>query len=507
MKVTRIAYSKNLNAQKYEQLAEQARRLGQVRSLVWRKYGALAGVGVGDRGIRDQWMKDGTADTFGVLANAWKETLRDAVADVKANREAAKVSVRQAIWRRTSDQGERKRLFTVLKCDQWMDDPYLSRLMRKHWKHGRNRTANQIVVRSDLYRTFTLAEGGDVWLAVPSLVRRQQIVIPLNTTVAPTGTLRLILRDGRVEVHYQIDGRSLKSSQRLCGTAKVGVDKGYSEVLTDSEGNHHGQELGGLLQVESDFLKTKNARRAKIQAIAEKARAAGDSAKADRIIRNNLGTTKRNRRRRAFEARVRTVTFTAVHAVLDMANHVVAEDLTRTIPTRKKLGKDTNRRLAAWTKGVTAEALNSLSERRGSALSLVNAAYTSQVAPCCRILGTRKGDRLHCTRCGAVWQADHAAAINVLERDGDTDITLYTPHMRVRQLIQERTDRHRTRLPVQDSSTCGERTSSTGRSANSPVRAAATKHTREADVTRITNRSHSTSLPLRSAEEGYVNSG
>ncbi|GAB3997169.1 hypothetical protein GCM10029992_19320 [Glycomyces albus] len=131
------------------------------------------------------------------------------------------------------------------------------------------------------------------------------------------------------------------------------------------------------------------------------------------------------------------------------------------------LGKNANRRLAAWTKGITAEALNNVSERRGSALTLVNAAYTSQVVPCCRTLGNRSVDRLHCTRpgCGAVWQADHAAAINVLERDGDPDISLYTRHTRVKQIIQERADCHRTRLPVQDSST-------TVRRANDPIRVA-----------------------------------
>ncbi|MGW3728355.1 zinc ribbon domain-containing protein [Streptomyces sp. NPDC000851] len=400
-----------------------------------------------------------------MLANAWKETVRDAVADIKAAREAAKVPVRQAIWRRISDKGERKRLFTALKRDQWVDDPYLSRLMRKYWTRGRNHTMNQIVVRSDQYRTYRLVEGGNVWLAVPSLVRRKMVAIQLDTTVAPRGTLRLILREGRVEVHYAIDAADLKSSRRPCGTAKVGVDKGYSEVLTDSHGNHHGEDLGDLLRSESDFLKTKNTRRAKIRSIAENAREQGDEAKANRIVRNNLGTTKRNRRRRTFEAKVRTITFTAVHAVVDTAGHIVAEDLTRPFVFRKQLGKNTNRRLAAWTKGVTAEALNNVSERRGSALTLVNAAYTSQVAPCCRIVGTRQGDRLHCTRCGAVWQADHAGAINVLERDGDPDITLYTPHTRVKQIIQERADRRRTRLPVQDSSTLVRR-------ANYPIRAA-----------------------------------
>ncbi|WP_406494917.1 zinc ribbon domain-containing protein [Streptomyces sp. NBC_00846] len=141
---------------------------------------------------------------------------------------------------------------------------------------------------------------------------------------------------------------------------------------------------------------------------------------------------------------------------------IVAEDLTTTFAGVKKLGKNTNRRLAAWTKGVTAEALNAVSDRRGSAVRLVNAAYTSQVVPFTNILGVRKGDRLHCTECGTVWQADHAGAVNILHRDSDP-ITLFTAHTRVRQLLQERTDRQRSRLPMdQDSSTsaqlcsCGE---------------------------------------------------
>ncbi|MFI0463759.1 zinc ribbon domain-containing protein [Saccharopolyspora sp. 5N102] len=61
--------------------------------------------------------------------------------------------------------------------------------------------------------------------------------------------------------------------------------------------------------------------------------------------------------------------------------------------------------------------------------------------PCCGVLGRRSRDRLHCTRCGVVWQADHAAAINVLHRVGDPDITPGTPHQRVKSIVQERADR------------------------------------------------------------------
>jgi hypothetical protein len=272
---------------------------------------------------------------------------------------------------------------------------------------------------------------------------------------------------GRVEVHYQIDAADLKTSSRPPGEGKLGVDKGYTEVVTDSDGVRHGKRLGALLSAESDHLKVKNSRRAKLHAAAAKAREEGRFAKAERIERCNLGTVKRDRRHRRFEQQVRTETFTAVHAVVDKASRIVAEDLTRAFVSRKSLGKNTNRRLAAWTKGVTAEALINVSERRGSALTLVNAAHTSQVAPCCGVFGRRAGDRLDCTRCGAVWQADLAGAINVLERDGDTDISLWTPHTRVKQVLQER-GRRRTRLPVQGPST-------RVRGANHPKQAATPK--------------------------------
>jgi len=448
VKVTRIAYSYRLNAGKYAALSEQARRLGRVRSEVWQRYGSVAGAGLRDRHVRDAWLADGTHHQFGVLANAWKETVRDAMADITANAASAKVEVKRVIRRHTADPAEQKRIYTALKADAWAEDPYLARQMRKHWRRGHNRTHNQIVVRADQHNTKPDNQGR-LWLAIPGLMRRQMVKIPLNTTVAPTGTLRLILRGGRVEVHYQIDAAEMKTSQKPCGTREVGVDKGYTEALVDSDGNHHGTRLGKLLTAESDRIKERNRRRAKLRSIANNT---DNRAKADRIHRHNLGTIKRDRQAAKHQAPVRTEIFTAAHTVVDKAATVVAEDLTKTFTGRKSLGRSMNRRLAAWTKGVTAEALKNVSERRGSALVLVNAAYTSQGCPQCGGLARRAGDRLHCTPCGVVHQADHAAAINILQRHRDPDITLHTPHRVVKQIVQERADRHRSRLPLPDSS-------------------------------------------------------
>jgi IS605 OrfB family transposase len=441
VKVTRVAYSKALNAGKWALLAEQARRLGRVRSLVWQRFGSVSGAGVSDRQVRDQWMADGTADQFGVLANAWKETVRDAVGDVAACRAAAKVPVRKAIARHTRDQAERKRLYSALKADKWASDPFLARQMRQHWRRGNNRAHNQIIIRSDNVRTFTLTEGGDMWLAVPGLLPRMGVVVPLDTTVAPTGTVRLILRGDRVEVHYQIDAVTLPSAARPCGDREVGVDKGYTEVLTDSDGVHHGPALGQLLTTRSDRLRATNARRAKLRSVAAKATARGDHAKAARIARHNLGTVKKAQQATRWKQHVRTVTYQAVNVVVDKASLIAAEDLTRSFTSRPR-GRNMNRRLAAWTKGVIARALTDVSERRGSALVMVNAAYTSQVDPDTGTLGVRRGDRLYCPG-GVVWCADHAAAINVLHRVADPDIGLHTPHAEVKRIVRERTDRHR----------------------------------------------------------------
>ena len=438
-KATRIAFSKGLNAGKYAALREQARRLGRIRSEVWQRFGSMAGVPVRAREVRDQWLREGR--TFDVLANPWKETLRDALDDIKAHREAAKKKVRRAIRRRSSDEDEQKRLYTLLKGRGWVADPYLRRLMRKYWRRGHNHTHNQIVVRSDNYKTFQ--RGGCMWVVIPGLAWRRPVRIPLSTTVAPTGTLRVILRDGRVEIHYAIDRPVVDD----CGDRTVGVDKGYTEVLVDSDGDHHGPELGVLLRVKSDRLKVKHQRRSKLRALAEKAA----PAKADRIRRNNLGRKKLARQDRADKQQIRDVVFKAVHAVVDKASAIAAEDLSSPV-VKRRFGKNMNRRLSAWTKGTIAEALDSVPRRRGSSVELVNAAYTSQIdsrTGC--FMGTRKGDRFY-RETGEVVQADENAALNVLARLSDPEIGRYTPYRKVKRILQERTERHRLGLLNQDTS-------------------------------------------------------
>jgi len=335
MKVTRILKSKNLNRGKYKQLEEQAKRLSKVRSEVWHLYGSIQGVSIkSDRKIRDQWLKD--KRVFNVSANAWKETLRDGFGDIKANRESGKEKVRKIIYKQVTDEKKRTKLYKELKSDGWVSNNYLRRLMRKYWKHGRNHTLNQIVVRSDNYTTFQL--GGRAWIKIPGLEKGKRIVIPLNTTFEPSGTLRLILKEGKIEVHYTTDIKETNN----CGPQTIGIDKGYTEVFVDSDGKHYGNGLGKILSNHSDHLKKKYQARNKLRAIANK-----KFHKKTNIIKNNLGRKKLNRKNNKVESQVKDTIYQATHKLVDKASVIATEDLTSPIVS-KKFSKNVTRRLSAW---------------------------------------------------------------------------------------------------------------------------------------------------------------
>ncbi len=429
-KVTRIAYSEDINQAKYDALNEIAKRCGTIRTEIWRSYGSIGGLGAKFRPVRDGWIAEGLIKNL--PQRIWRATLSDSLDDIKANREAAKGKVVRHIFRNIDDKDKRKELLKKLKNDSvWINDSYLRRLMRQYWKHGKNHTFNQIVLEPGSYKCFS--HNGKNYIEVISLKRGSRIAIPVGTNYSITGQIRLILREGQVEIHYAIDN----SGERACGTIELGIDKGYTEAFVDSEGEFYGKGLGEVLSKESDSLKKKYQRRNKIKAVLEKLEQKNPK-KAQNIRKNNLGRKKLNRRSRRHQAKVKTIVFTAVNQVVNKAKTVVCEDLTKTFKS-KNYGKNANRRLSGWVKGLMADAIEIVASRRGSTVVMVNAAYTSQACSQCGCLGKRTGNKFHCTSgCRAVMQADHNAAVNILARLYDKELHRWLPHLMVKQILLER---------------------------------------------------------------------
>jgi len=364
------------------------------------------------------------------------ETTKDIVNDVLLYKAAAMQKVRKAIAARTSDEAERKRLYTLLRKDQWLTDHFLHRQMRKHFRHGKSQVANQFIVRSDKFHTEIV--NGYLTILI-HIAAKYGEAIRLTTTssgrnVKLSGSnLRIIVKDGFSEIHYA----TTKGDGRPRGEKMIGIDKGYTEAFMDSEGVAHGKDFGKVMRVYSDQTMITGKARNRLHALEKQHREAGRIAKADHIRAHNLGRIKLNARKDRTHKQLRTIAFQSAHAIVDKAAVVVSEDLTAPIALQQAW-KRYNRRMSAWARGVLAEALDSVCTQRQAEHCLVNEAYTSQMDSVTGLLeGKRVGDKFYRVN-GDVLQADHNAALNVLARYEDTEITRFTSPAEVRRIILAR---------------------------------------------------------------------
>ena len=177
--------------------------------------------------------------------------------------------------------------------------------------------------------------------------------------------------------------------------------------------------------------------RNQLHALEKKHRKAGNIAKADRIKTCNLGRKKIDARKDKAQKQLRTIAYKAMHSIIDKAAVLVSEDLTSPIASKVQW-RQYNRKMSAWAKGVLAQSLDTVATQRGAKHVLVNAAYTSQMDSSTGLLqGKRVGDKFYREN-GDVLQADHNAALNVLARLDDGEITRFTPYKEVRQILLAR---------------------------------------------------------------------
>jgi hypothetical protein len=367
VKVTSI-----LQARLCQGLAPICKTIGFVRADIWRRYGALQNVGKSNQTIRAEIAAVGYYKDLPVDGTIRNETTKNIIDDLLMYKAAAMVKVRRAIHARTPDKTEQKRLYTLLREDQWQAAPFLRRQMRKHFRHGKSSVANQFIVRSDKHASKVIE--GQLIVTI-RIAKKYGNPITLVTTssgknVDLTGkNLRILVKDGHAEIHYATE----KGGGRPCGTRIIGVDKGYTKAFTDSDGQAHGEKFGAVLTQYSDQTAQTNAQWNKLHALEKKHRKAGNIVKADRIKRHNLGRQKLDGRRKKTQDQLRTIAYQSVHSILDKAAVVVSEDLTSPIG-KKQQWKKFNRRMSSWAKGTLADALESVCTQRQAKSVLVNAA-------------------------------------------------------------------------------------------------------------------------------------
>ena len=431
---TRTYYSKSLDNKTYSELKLIAKKLGILRKIIWHQFSSNPKK-LNDREIRDQWINARNNQTNfypkiidQLPARLWKETLRDTIGTINAYFEAGFKEAIKILYRKHC-KTKAKELIKILKTD-YKSNKELHRLIRKTIPKGYSKADNIICLDEGCY-TFEQ----DI-LLVTGLRKRKMLSILLTTKYRPKGNFKIILKeDNKCELRVNFKYQSKVQIEKPYEA--IGVDKGYTEVFTDSTGERHGNDFGKLLTKKSDFLKEKYKNRNKLYAIMKNAKESENFKKANNIKKNNLGNKKLNKQKEKTNIELKEIIYKAAKTLAQKAKIIAIEDLT--FKTKSTKYKNVNRRLSSWLKSTIDEAISKYCFIYGTKLVYVNAAYTSQGDSRydCALVGKRIGNSF----IGfdeVVLDADINAALNILARLYDQEISLYTPPEKVKEILIKR---------------------------------------------------------------------
>ena len=422
-----------------------ARRAGSLRSDIWNKYGSLQCWGISHQKLYKEFQKTNPPQLYGLDYKQWQKTFERVIDDIHACIEAAKRAVIKKIYRTFKPEkvkggkiiehtSFRKELSQSLNSLQWMDYPLLHRWIRQAYHRGHTWVDNQICVGVGNGAIVKRVSRNVVSVTISGekIGKRKYEKLTLLFKVGrstPTGLFQIIFDDkeGKVRLHYsKVVKRSKPKVQGSCG-----LDKGFTEAFTGSDGNVYGDGIGEVMKGSVATRHTRGKARNKLYQIAKKKNK-------QHIFRCNLGSLRHQRRENRKRATLNSIVRHGVNQFFDKYNTAITEDLSFVVKGKKQ-SKKLNRNLAEWCKGTLQTALEEISYRRQSTTTVVNSAYTSQVDSRYGVLlGTRNGDRFF-TFDGEVLQADCNAARNIETRATDEEISLYMKSVEVRKVLIKRT--------------------------------------------------------------------
>ena len=423
----------------------------------------------GHRPVRNELVKSINSQTivqneYNILANVptklWKLALEESFSNIKTTWQMYKKDVRKVINRNKDlTKTEKHYLNYVLKSYPILNDvlneknnvinkfkqldhkslnKYLNRIIRKN-KFKKPFSKGRSFMLEDVQYNY-VTEFDRLFIELSTLGFRQRIKFELSNKIQFKGNIRIVLKDNRLEIHKGIE---VKVKRHADFVNEIGIDKGFTTLLSVNSGKQYGKEFDVLLKDKSDYLSNKNAKRFKLKQQVKKLKLKGDKqseSKADRIVKNNLGTTKLNNFKRKTQESVKNFVNNSINQMIrtEKPKVIACEDLSWNSKSKGKRHKKTNRWLSSWQKGYLQDRLVFKSFVNNIKLVNVNCAYTSKVCSRCGHFGVRNGAYFNCMSCGLSIDVDINAGKNIFDRLYDNDISLYTKYMTVKDIINGR---------------------------------------------------------------------
>ncbi len=441
----KVLVSKKNNQGKLKKLNDIASKVGKLKHYLWDKYGSLKGWNLDvinlEKEIRNSQEMELIQEITGGLAGKYfQRNTYACLKDIVMHQEASKVIIIRNIYKKFADKETRKELCNLIKKGTYLEiiqNSWLNSQLREVHQRGRTWKSNQFVLSKEQYN-LKEDEKGQQWLAIQTLEKSKRVKLLIKGNCIIDGELRIINSNDNWYIQYP---KLKEITNDLSRKLECGIDRGYTEVFATSDNQMLGNGLGKLISARQDKLDSKVKKRNKLFGLKKKFLLQGKSKKVNSLIKNNLGTKKLNRTKSKSEDKIRNVITKACQDLCKEYQSIVYEDLTTAIESKKAFRKSTKNKLAHWTKGQVVKWLVHTAKLRGSQLTVVNPAYTSQ-ANCSNqtLLGVRLGDWFYSKE--RVVQADYNAAQNVLHRKYDTEISTYTPYKKVKEILMDRTMKH-----------------------------------------------------------------
>ncbi len=419
------------------------------------------------RKIRDLFLKENYQSRYGLQARHWKLALQDAANTWDSYWQALFIPLRQKINSYAAQEEERHYAYWLLSGYEQFSSLMqgltprptfpiekatchrIAAYLRKKIKKLRKRPPcvqkkRRVAFDSNCYRSFE--NEGRQYLGLMSLDKGKRLILPLLGNKKIDGNLTLIMGKNSLVIHQT---EELKPCIRPQGNGIEAIDFGYTEALTDTQGNRYGTELGSLLTQASDVLNEKMKKRNRLHALKKKYRVT-NPIKARRLLKYNLGRQKLVSTMNRTKASIACEVNKGINKFVASKNLslLVTEDLRHTFSYDGP--KALNRRLSFWIRGLLQDRIVFKALAKGFRHEQVNPAYGSQTCPSCGFVDkkNRSQDVFRCLYCGHEDHSDRVAALNYASRYGDQEISQYTPYWQVRTILFARFHRRLEAVPA-----------------------------------------------------------
>ena len=345
---------------------------------------------------------------------------------------------------------------------------YIHNLIRRQTRKRKFKTPHSdnltcMMLDQEMYTIFE--KDGKTYISIVGLIKGKRMVFELKSPYHydRKGDIQLIYNQEKnvLEIHkcIQVNVKEIKAFKNK----ELGADKGCATLLSCSNDKEYGENFNKLIYEHADYVnantKAHNQIRDQLKKLYEDF--ANSKDKDARLviihkIRNieecNSGKRTFNKKQEKFQAHVEQAVNKSIKEMLDENSPKVLglEDLSFSKSSKTKDKKNDyktkeereyNRKMSMWTKGILDERLEYISESRGTSVKKVNAAYTSQFcaecgAPLLERKGPHKGISV-CPNCGEI-NANTNAGKNILARLNDPEITIYTPHKKILEILLDR---------------------------------------------------------------------